>query len=107
MEKYRDLLTSTIRDGMKTAKVLASEWGVAHKTIASLLEQAFKKGLTFDMGEGEKLPLVEWVKPPKGRACYAVHEKGLEAFKKWISSMEKHKNLLCKNQINFSNICDL
>ena len=94
MEEYRDLLLPTIRDGMKTSTGLENELNLCCTTISSLLEQAFEEGQTFDMGEGEELPLVEWVKPRTGRACYALHEKGLEAFKKWISSMEKYRNLL-------------
>ena len=94
MEKYRDLLTSPIRDEMKTANGLSREWGVDYTKIASLLEQAFKNRLTFDTDKEKGLPLVEWVKTRTGPACYAVHEKGLEAFKKWISSMEKYRDLL-------------
>ena len=93
MEEYKDLFVPPIRPGMRTStNFKEKEFKIAPMTIGPLLEKAFKEHLTFDTDKEKGLPLVEWV-TSQGILCYALHEKGLPAFIKWVTSMEEYKDL--------------
>ncbi len=93
MKEYKDLFVPPIRPGMRTSMNFRKEFKVANRIIPSLLEKAFDERRTFNTDKEKGLPLVERVKPGRGKACYALHEKGLPAFIKWVSSMKEYKGV--------------